>query len=56
MVGTRVVRQWDPATGGARTWLETIDRSGAVRIVRSEQGGPKVHYYFDQAGNYVGSK
>lgn len=56
MVGTRVVREWKPATGMTRTWLETIDKSGAIRIVRPETGGPKTHYIFDEAGNYVGTR
>ena len=56
MIGQRTVREWDPLAGTARTWLETIDRSGAIRIVRPETGAPKMHYLFDQAGNYIGSK
>ncbi|MDE2511638.1 MAG: citrate synthase [Elusimicrobia bacterium] len=56
MVGMRRVREWNPATGATRTWFETVDGSGGVRIVRPETGGAKVHYFFDQAGEYVGSK
>jgi len=55
MIGRRVVREWDPATGATRTWHETLDSAGRVRIVRPETGGPGVHYVFDEAGNYVGS-
>ncbi|SDS63367.1 polymorphic toxin-type HINT domain-containing protein [Microlunatus soli] len=55
MAGRRLVREWDPATGGTRTWHETLDHSGRVRIVRPETGGPKVHYTFDRSGNYGGS-
>jgi hypothetical protein len=55
MVGRRLVREWDPATDTTRTWHETVDQSGNVRIVRPETGGPKVHYYFDEFGNYGGS-
>lgn len=56
MTGQRVVREWNPGTGTTRTWLETIDRAGNVRIVRPETGAPKVHYYFNEAGDYIGSK
>jgi hypothetical protein len=42
-----VVREWDPVTGNKRTWLETVDGSGRVRIVRPQRPGPKVHYMFD---------
>ena len=55
MVGRRLVREWDPVSGATRTWHETIDRSGNIRIVRPETGGPKTHYYFDEFGNYGGS-
>ncbi|MDY7095748.1 MAG: hypothetical protein SX243_22465 [Acidobacteriota bacterium] len=53
MVGRRLVREWDPATGAQRTWFETLDASGNVRIVRPETGGPKVHHVFDAEGNYI---
>jgi RHS repeat-associated protein len=56
MGGQRTVREWDPATGAQRTWLETLDQQGRVRIVRPETGGPKTHYYFDQQGGYGGSR
>lgn len=56
MTGTRVVREWNPATGTTRTWLETIDQAGTVRIVRPETGAAKVHYYFNEAGEYLGTK
>ncbi len=39
MVGRRVVREWDPATNATRTWMETLDHGGRVRIVRPETGG-----------------
>ncbi len=56
MAGRRLVREWDPATSATRTWHETLDASGTVRIVRPETGGPKAHYLFDEAGNYVGTR
>jgi hypothetical protein len=56
MAGQRTVREWDPATGRQRTWLETLDQQGRVRIVRPETGGPKRHYYFDEKGGYGGSR
>jgi len=55
MQGTRLVREWDPATGNSRTWLETLDHQGRVRIVRPETGGPKIHYQFDENGNFIGT-
>ena len=55
MQGTRLVREWDPATGNSRTWLETLDQQGRVRIVRPETGGPKIHYQFDENGNFIGT-
>lgn len=56
MAGTRVVREWNPATGAKQTWLETLDHNGTVRIVRPETGGPKVHYIYDANGNFVGTR
>lgn len=56
MIGRRRVREWDPTTFQFRTWMETLDHAGTVRIVRPETGGAKVHYVFDQAGNYVGTR
>jgi RHS repeat-associated protein len=54
MAGTRLIREWDPATRATRTWLETVDHTGRVRIVRPETGGPKIHYMFDEFGNFTG--
>lgn len=56
MAGRRVVREWDPKTGQKRTWHETVDQSGRVRIVRPQDDGPKVHQIFDHEGNYVGTR
>jgi LysM repeat protein len=56
MAGTRVVREWNPASGAKQTWLETLDHNGTVRIVRPETGGPKVHYIYDAKGNFVGTR
>jgi hypothetical protein len=39
MVGRRFVREWDPASGATRSWHETLDRAGRIRIVRPETGG-----------------
>ena len=55
MAGRRLVREWDPGTGATRTWHETLDRSGGIRIVRPETGGPKTHYSFDEFGNFGGA-
>ena len=54
MVGRRLVREWDPATGATRTWHETLDGAGNIRQVRPQTGGAKVHYRFDANGKYVG--
>ena len=56
MAGSRVVREWDPVKGTKRTWIETLDQHGRTRIVRPETGGPKVHYVFDEEGNFVGTR
>ena len=55
MVGTRKVREWNYKTGVRKTWFETIDGNGAVRIVRPERNdGIKIHYHFDAKGNFIG--
>jgi len=56
MQGTRLVREWDPVSDATRTWLETLDNLGNVRIVRPETGGPKIHYIFDANGKFVGTR
>ncbi len=53
MIGRRVVREWNPANGGIRTWMETLDGAGRIRIVRPETGGTKVHFMFDKLGNFI---
>jgi hypothetical protein len=55
IAGRRVVREWDPSSGNTRTWMENLDRQGRVRIVRPETGGPKIHYQFDEQGNFTGT-
>lgn len=52
MVGRRVVREWNPANGNKRTWMETVDKNGNTRIVRPETGNLKTHYQFDAAGKF----
>jgi hypothetical protein len=54
MAGRRLVRELDPSTGAVRTWHETLDQAGRVRIIRAEDGAYNVHYMFDEAGNFVG--
>jgi hypothetical protein len=54
MVGRRLVREWNPATGAKRMWHETLDANGTVRIVRPVTTGDKVHFLFDAAGKYLG--
>jgi hypothetical protein len=51
----RMVREWNPATGGKRTWFETLNSNGGVIQVRPEFGtGVKTHYLFDGTGGYLG--
>jgi RHS repeat-associated protein len=54
MTGRRLVREWDPVTGADRTWHETLDGSGRIRIVRPQVPGPKRHHVFDRNGRYEG--
>ena len=57
MIGRRLVREWDPKSGMKRTWHETMDKNGNVRIVRPETNdGNKIHYIFDTNGKFVGVK
>ncbi len=56
MAGARYVREWNPVTGSTRGWMETLDHIGMIRQVRpdiSVTGGSKIHYLFDQVGNYI---
>lgn len=55
MVGRRLVREWNPLTNQQRTWHETLDNRGQIRQVRPQKEGKKVHYAFDENGNYIGS-
>ena len=52
--GARVVREWVPSTGKKRTWIESLNQNGRIIQVRPENGGPHVHYMFDDQGNYTG--
>ena len=51
--GRRVVREWFPVSHNKRTWMESIDHQGNVRVVRPETGGEKIHYRFDANGGFV---
>jgi len=53
MIGRRVVREWNPTNSGTRTWMETLDGAGTIRIVRPETGGTKVHFMFDKSLNFI---
>jgi hypothetical protein len=33
--GQRTVREWDPMQNLKRTWMETVDKSDRVKIVRA---------------------
>lgn len=55
MMGRRLVREWDPQSGLKRTWHETLDENGIIRIVRPEtNNGAKIHYFFDSNGSFGG--
>ncbi|HZH62197.1 MAG TPA: citrate synthase [Metabacillus sp.] len=57
MAGRRVVREWNLSTCLKRAWHETVDHKGLIRQVRPDvkfTGGTKVHYRFDNSGNYIG--
>ncbi|MCK4934378.1 MAG: RHS repeat-associated core domain-containing protein, partial [Simkaniaceae bacterium] len=55
MFGRRLVREWSPQTGIKRTWHDTIDQGGNIRIVRPETNDMnKIHYVFDVNGNFIG--
>lgn len=57
MVGRRLVREWNPQTGLKRSWHETMDKSGNIRIVRPEMNdGNKVHYIFDSNEIFEGTR
>ena len=57
MMGRRLVREWDPQTGLKRSWHETLDQSGNIRIVRPEMNdGNKIHYIFDSNGIFEGTR
>lgn len=54
MAGRRIVREWNPNTGCKRTWHETLDHNGKVRIVRPQTNNTdKIHYFFDGIGKFV---
>jgi hypothetical protein len=56
MIGRRRVREWNPENGLKRTWHETLDGNNNVRIVRPERNdGSKIHYVFDNRGNFIGT-
>ncbi len=55
IVGRRKVYEWDPSTGNTRTWMDNLDAQGRSRIIRPETGGPKVHFQYDENGNFIGT-
>lgn len=54
MAGRRLVQELDPTNGNIRTWQETLDGYGNIRQVRPQLGSVKMHYMFDEYGNYTG--
>jgi RHS repeat-associated protein len=56
MIGRRLVRERNPVTDVSRTWHETLDAAGNVRIVRPQTVGEKLHYFFDALGTYIGRR
>lgn len=57
MVGARLVREWNPKTGQARTWYETLDHSGNIRSVAPKPiTNDKNHHVFNTDGDYEGRR
>jgi RHS repeat-associated protein len=59
MAGRRTVREWNSLSGAKRTYHETLDHAGRIRIVRPEvkfTGGVKVHYVFSAIGEFLGKR
>jgi hypothetical protein len=55
MAGRRIVREWDPISGLKKTWNETLDHNGKIRIVRPQRDDNiKIHFLFDKNGKYKG--
>jgi hypothetical protein len=55
MVGRRLVREWNYCKNEYRTWHETLDKTGRVRIVRPENNNAlKRHFIFKEDGSYGG--
>tara|TARA_B100001245_G_scaffold236403_1_gene227208 strand:+ start:2964 stop:8984 length:6021 start_codon:yes stop_codon:yes gene_type:complete len=54
MMGSQKVKEVNPATGASRSWLQTYDRAGTVRIVRPFDGNGYRHYIFDRKGVFEG--
>lgn len=46
MKGRHRVREWNPATGRKRTWMQTVDHQGRARRIRPVEH-QKGHRYFD---------
>ncbi|QDU82507.1 hypothetical protein Pla110_42650 [Polystyrenella longa] len=55
IAGTRKVNEINPKNNQSRTWMESVDHQGRVRVIRPETGGAKVHYMFDELGEYIGT-
>lgn len=58
MIGARLVREWNFQTNIMRTWYETLDAQNRIRIVRPDPilvGNRKIHYLFNQQGDYDGA-
>lgn len=54
MAGRRMIREWDPGSGLKRTWHETLDHDGNVRVVRPQTNDlNKIHFVFDNKGNFM---
>ena len=56
MAGRRLVREWNPGANSTRSWHETLDHAGRVRIVRPQTTGSKIHYIFDANGKLIGTR
>lgn len=57
MVGARLVKEFNPATGSSRAWYETLDQAGRVRSVAPKPVVESLnHRIFDISGKYVGRR
>lgn len=56
MAGSRRVKEFNPRTQKTRSWYETVDRRGKVRITRPFDNKGYRHYVFNAKGKYTGRR